>query len=122
MKYLFLFFCLQFGMFAYSQHVFIDSVDKKAFSNYDFEHDLIRAIMTSPIWKDINIEGDVYLYFTVDTLGKICNVNIIKGFTKLFDKVAITDNLYRMPKWIPAEYKGKKVESIVYLTIRIYMK
>jgi len=108
-------------MSAYSQYVSIDSVDKKAFPAYNFEDDLMDVIWSSKFLNSGSIEGKFYLYFTVDTLGQIRNVNIIRGITEGVDKI-IERSLYVMPKWIPAEYKGRKVESIVYLTIRLYLR
>ncbi len=122
MKYIFLFICFCASLSVYSQHVFIDSIDKKVFPTYNFEEDLMDSIMSSIVSHNADIETTVHLYFTIDTLGQICNINILKGLSESFNNEIIEKNLYKMPKWIPAEYKGKKVESIVYLTIRIYIE
>lgn len=119
MKHIFIYLCM--SIFVQSQ-VFIDSVDKKAFPVYNFEEDLMDTIMSSMIKHGAGAEGIFYLYFMIDTSGQICNLNVIKGISESFNKEIIEKSIYKMPKWIPAEYKKRKVESIVYTTIRIYMR
>jgi hypothetical protein len=100
----------------------MDCADKKAFPSYNFEKDLMDTIMFTLTRHNADAEGIFHLYFMIDTFGQICNINIIKGISESFDKEIIEKSLYKMPKWEPAEYKKKKAESIIFLTIRIYIK
>lgn len=106
---------------AYSQDLVADSLDRKAFPDYDFEYELIEKAVV-PIWEDgANISGRMSFYFTVDEVGEIHDVKIIKGIAPIIDK-AVADSIYKMPKWQPAEYKGVKVPSMVYFTFRVIQR
>jgi len=54
------------------------------------------------------IQGKVYVTFVVSKDGSVKNVKVIRGVDPLLDKEAlrVVNNL---PKWIPGEQRGKKV-------------
>lgn len=54
--------------------------------------------------------GKVYVAFTVDTMGKVKNPEIVKSLDPPLDKEAIKI-ISSMPDWTPAEKDGEKIES-----------
>jgi len=56
------------------------------------------------------ISGTVYIYFTVNTEGKIESPFITKSVEFSIDKEAMR-LMYNSPLWIPAEQKGHKVKA-----------
>jgi len=97
------------------QHIFIEELDKNPTCPYDLNKTLLENINSS--WNQFDIQGDLILYLKIDTNGNINNVNIIKGLQESFDR-NIRHIFYRLPMWNAAEFKGKKVESIVFIFIQ----
>lgn len=65
-----------------------------------------------------NINGTALLSFKVDTLGNIKDVIIIRSIYESF-QYDIIPIIMNMPKWVPGEINGIKVEAIVYLAIKL---
>jgi periplasmic protein TonB len=65
---------------------------------------------------DNDIKGTVILKFTIDKLGKICDITVIRGLHPLIDQAAIT-TLKTSPKWTAATIAGKPVKVSYYLPI-----
>ncbi|MFA7273666.1 MAG: energy transducer TonB [Crocinitomicaceae bacterium] len=63
-----------------------------------------------------NIEGKVYLAFTIDEKGKVGNIVVERGADPALDKEAIRV-IRQMPKWKPGKMKNKKVKTRVRLPI-----
>lgn len=61
--------------------------------------------------------GNVYISFTVDTLGNIKDIKIDRGVSESIDRESIRV-IHSMPRWKPATKNGKKVESRQRLPIR----
>ena len=102
---------------AFSQ-VDVEYIDKQAYPAYDFEQVIMDSLCSTMIKNSADIEFVVKMHMKVDTSGRICEVHIDSGLSEDFNEIFIRKNILKMPKWEPAEIKGKKVESIVYLTIR----
>jgi beta-lactamase regulating signal transducer with metallopeptidase domain len=64
------------------------------------------------------LEGDIYVSFTVDKTGEISDVFVDKGIRADYNGEA-ANVLESMPKWIPAEKRKKPVESRVFLRITL---
>ncbi|MDU1889835.1 MAG: M56 family metallopeptidase [Dysgonomonas sp.] len=64
-----------------------------------------------------DVEGRVIIRFVVDKEGNISNAELIKGVYPSIDEEALRV-IKAMPKWIPGEEKGKKVD--VYFTIPVH--
>lgn len=61
-------------------------------------------------------QGNVYVQFTVEIDGSLSNVTIVKGVSQALDRE--TKRLIRnMPKWLPAEEKGKKITSVIRIPV-----
>jgi TonB family protein len=59
-----------------------------------------------------NIQGKVYISFTVQKDGAITNVTVVKGVHKSLDEEAVRLVRYA-PKWNPATSEGRPVKAIV---------
>jgi len=65
-----------------------------------------------------NVEGKVRATFIVDTIGKVVDIEIIKGFNNHIDK-SCSEVISKLPDWKPAELsKGKKVKVKFLLPFR----
>ena len=62
------------------------------------------------------IQGRVFLRFVVKKTGEIANPKIMKGINKELDEEAKRVVL-SMPKWIPGELKGEKVDCYISLPV-----
>ena len=58
--------------------------------------------------KNLNITGKVYVQFTVDTIGQVTNIKIIRGVDQLLDNEAIRI-VQSFPKFSPATQRGKPI-------------
>ncbi|HTO14311.1 MAG TPA: energy transducer TonB [Edaphocola sp.] len=65
------------------------------------------------------VEGSVKLQFLVNTSGVIKNIKVLQPLYPSLDKEALRI-MHLMPKWIPAQYKGRAVKSKVKLDIDFY--
>jgi protein TonB len=71
--------------------------------------DWIAANVKYPeIAEENGISGRVVIQFTVNPLGNICNVIIVKGVDPSLDQEAIRV-ISASPKWIPGKIKGHPV-------------
>ena len=58
--------------------------------------------------KDKNIQGRVTVSFTVNSKGKVCDVEVVKGVDPLLDNEAIRV-VEMSPEWAPGMVDGKAV-------------
>ncbi len=68
-----------------------------------------------------NIQGSVYITFTVDENGNILNPKVVKGLGYGTDEEAIRV-VSSMPKWIPAEQNGEKVSMDYNLAVKFALE
>lgn len=54
------------------------------------------------------MEGEVYVNFTVDTLGQVSQLRVVNPVDSLLDKESIRILQTTSGKWKPGKYKGKK--------------
>jgi len=80
----------------------------KAFINQNFQDSLIRP----------GTVGRIFLKITVDTSGILKGVTVIHGINEVLDKEMLRV-FSLMPKWIPAEKDGIKVEKTFAIPIKI---
>ena len=67
--------------------------------------------------KKLNITGRIFIEMTVDTIGSIIKIKMAHGINPDFDKEVL--RIFSiMPKWIPAEKEGKKIEKAFIFPIR----
>ncbi len=59
---------------------------------------------------DSKKEGTVFVKFTIDTLGRVVNPQIIRGIDPYFDAEALRV-VSLMPPWTPGEQLGKKANT-----------
>ncbi|MBI9055460.1 MAG: carboxypeptidase-like regulatory domain-containing protein [Bacteroidales bacterium] len=74
-----------------------------------------------------NVNGNVYAQFVIDTVGRIRELEIIKGIDKALDQ-EVYKTLLLMPKWTKQELKnyspikGKKYSGIYILPVKFKIK
>ncbi len=66
--------------------------------------------------KQNNIQGRVYVKFTITRYGKIKKAEIIRNISPCIDTEALK-LIKNMPDWIPAEYNNETTESIQILPV-----
>lgn len=67
--------------------------------------------------KDKNVEGRVLVKFVIETDGSISNVEILQGLDEYCNQES-ERIIKAMPRWKPAEDKGKKVRQQFVIPIR----
>ena len=60
------------------------------------------------VCKEGNISGRVVASFTIDSKGKVTDIQIVKGVHEDLDK-AVVQTLEKAPEWTPGEVDGKAV-------------
>ncbi len=77
----------------------------------DFYKEVYQNLSYPAIAKEIGLEGDVQLEFTVDADGVIDDIRIISSSSKLFEQPVI-EAVKNLPNnWIPATMAGLPVDS-----------
>jgi TonB family protein len=69
--------------------------------------------------RDKKIEGKVYVQLLINLEGKVSEAKVIKGNIEAFNQEALRV-VNMMPKWIPGEQAGKRVNC--YYNLPIYFK
>lgn len=82
-----------------------------------FREYLTSSIKYPQLALEMHIEGTVYVGFNITKQGKVNMIKIIKGVHKTIDREAMRV-IKRMPPWVPAFDRGKKIESEMILPIR----
>lgn len=59
---------------------------------------------------DTGVEGTVIAEFTIDEQGKVINPRISNGIGYGYDEYVLR-LIAQMPRWMPAEYNGKRVKA-----------
>jgi protein TonB len=73
--------------------------------------------------KENGIEGNCYVSFVIDTLGKINNINVIKGIKNCIECDDEAKRLFSiMPNWIPSKVNGKPKECRMNYPLKFRMK
>ena len=84
---------------------------------------LSKAIEKNIIYPRFEFEGfyggKVIVKFIITKKGKISNAKILKSLDPFYDKKAIR-TIKLLPKWIPGEHNGKKVN--VYYTLPVIFR
>jgi protein TonB len=75
----------------------------------DFRKWLAKNIFYPIDALENDIKGTVFLKFTIDKLGKLCDIVVVRGIDPVIDQAAI-DALKNSPKWAAATIGGKPVK------------
>ncbi len=95
--------------------------DKLPYADYDVHNYLAKHIIFPKNLTDTLLDKKVIVSFNVKDDGSIDNVKIVKSIHHSIDTNIIT-TVSGMPKWKPAEHKGKKVASQFVLPIYITLE
>lgn len=92
-------------------YVFVD--DQAVFQGgdiNDFRDWVQKNLVYPPEAIEKGIFGRVTVQFAISSVGKICDVKILRGVDPSLDKETIRV-LESSPEWEPAKYEGKKVKQ-----------
>jgi len=81
---------------------------------------LLRTVRYPEEAKEKGIQGTVYISFVINESGEVSLVKAIKGIGGGCDEEAIRV-IEQMPKWIPANQRGKPVSSNYTLPVRFFL-
>ncbi|MDD2387523.1 MAG: TonB family protein [Bacteroidales bacterium] len=68
--------------------------------------------------KELGLSGRIYVKFTINEMGKVTNVHVVKGLYPELDTEAVRV-VKNMPDWVPAKQNGKPVAVTYILPIKI---
>lgn len=78
------------------------------FINQNFHDSLIKP----------GTDGRIFMQITIDTSGQFKNLKVLHGINSVLDSEMLRV-FSIMPKWIPAEKNGKKVEAEFVLPVKV---
>ncbi|MCQ2264373.1 MAG: energy transducer TonB [Bacteroidales bacterium] len=110
---------LSLALYAYGQ-IQIIHVDKEARPNYKFEQALLDSILGMLSQNGTDASGIVDVFFDIETDGEIVDVRIVKGISEAIDDEIIKKCIYKMPPWIPATYRRRKIRSTVHVIMFVH--
>ena len=82
---------------------------------------LRKELVYPQIAIDNNVQGRVFVQFVVNRDGSIQDVKVTRGVDPILDEEAIRI-VKKMPKWVPAEQRGKTVRSRFTLPVMFKFK
>lgn len=82
---------------------------------------LRKELVYPQIAIDNNVQGRVFVQFVVNKDGSIQDVKVTRGVDPILDEEAIRV-VKKMPKWVPAEQRGKTVRSRFTLPVMFKFK
>lgn len=82
---------------------------------------LRKELVYPQIAIDNNVQGRVFVQFVVNRDGSIQDVKVTRGVDPILDEEAIRV-VKKMPKWVPAEQRGKTVRSRFTLPVMFKFK
>jgi Ca-activated chloride channel homolog len=85
--------------------------------------EFIKANLVYPAEAKKNgVSGKLYLQFTIDALGNISDIKVIKSLGSGCDEEAIRVVKLMSGKWIPSKQNGVSISSTYYLPIKFTLK
>lgn len=88
----------------------IASYEKASFNDNNFA-EWVNDRLVYPTHAKLNdVEGTVYVVFTVDRLGNVINAKVDKGVNEDLDKEALRV-ISLSPRWKPAKQNGETIET-----------
>jgi len=73
------------------------------------------------IAREMEIQGKVFVQFNIERDGSIAGVKVVKGVHPTIDKEAVRV-VKKMPKWDPAETRGKRTKSTYTLPLNFKLQ
>jgi protein TonB len=104
--------------------VYDNADEMPLFNGGKFEsfRDWLEGHLRYPALAEENgISGRVLIKFTINTLGEVCDIQIVKGIDPTLDKEAIRV-ISSSPKWTPGKIKGKAVKVQLYCPVFFKLK
>ena len=99
------------------EYVMVEKMPQFTEANGNLRKYIARKIQYPVLAAEQGYEGQVFVQFVVTTDGSVAKVKVIKGANVELNKEALRV-INNMPKWVPGEQKGKKVEVSYTIPIR----
>lgn len=87
------------------------------------EHGFKQFLKKNLKWPktNIDVQGKIWIIFTIQKDGSVTNAKIIRGIGSPFDEEALRV-INKSPKWIPATQNGKRVKIQYTVSIPFYLQ
>lgn len=105
---------LSFSTFAMTEPKFHNQ-DPNTFATW-----VTERIVYPEIAIKNNTQGIVVIQFTINTVGRVVNAKILKSVDALLDKEVLRV-VSMSPKWQPARWRGKRLETHYILPIKFVL-
>ncbi|PCH70608.1 MAG: hypothetical protein COC06_04345 [Bacteroidales bacterium] len=99
------------------EYVLVEKMPQFTEANGNLRKYIARKIQYPALAAEQGYEGKVFVQFVVKADGNVAKVKIIKGANIELNKEALRV-INSMPKWVPGEQRGKKVEVSYTIPIR----
>jgi len=99
------------------EYVLVEKMPQFVSENGNLRRYIARKIQYPALAAEQGYEGKVFVQFVVTTDGSVAKVKVIKGANIELNKEALRV-VNNMPKWIPGEQLGKKIEVKYTIPIR----
>jgi TonB family protein len=99
------------------EYVLVEKMPQFTEANGNLRKYIARRIQYPVLAAEQGYEGQVFVQFIVTTDGSVAKAKVIKGANVELNKEALRV-INNMPKWVPGEQQGKKVEVSYTIPIR----
>ncbi len=99
------------------EYVLVEKMPQFTEANGNLRKYIARRIQYPVLAAEQGYEGQVFVQFIVTTDGSVVKAKVIKGANVELNKEALRV-INNMPKWVPGEQQGKKVEVSYTIPIR----
>lgn len=102
----------------------VDTIGKPAMfpgGDAEFSKFIYGNLRYPEIARENEVQGRVILEFTIDKLGNLTDIRILRGFDKYCDQEAIRA-LKTSPKWFPAKQNGRTISYKLITSIVFKLK
>jgi len=105
----------------YDYETIIDVAPQFPGGEDSLNHFLLSQIVYPKEAQDNQIQGTVYVGFTINEDGSVSHVRIMRSVGGSLDEEAMRV-ISLMPNWIPAQSKGKPVQAHMNIPVRFYIR
>ncbi len=80
-----------------------------------------KNIKYPDIASENGIKGNVLISFSINSIGEVCDVKVLRGIDPSLDKEAVRI-ISSSPKWTPGKHNGKNVKVIFNFNVRFVLQ
>lgn len=104
------------GLWFVDENAQFQGKDLNAFSDWVRSHIVYPSEASA-----IGIQGKVFVQFSVNSIGDVCDVIVVRNIHSLLDNEAIRV-VRNSPKWIPAKIEGKNVKQNFVIPVAFHIQ